>query len=222
MSDLEDYQKDIANKRRILAQARAYLQRATNAGIPEKYQRIKQEQFEPLLSKQYHSNTKEFADSIYKNPKILFEKPFIIIDGGDNYSRKTAGFAILFRMITCDRYGKYYDTYQLSSEFQLIKYGKENRNDLVNDVKKEDILFLNEFHPKKFHASFESNLFFDQLLEFRDDYSKPTIITFSQPLEKGFSNQGNSLKDDRCGNYLAMLSQSDMKDNKNVFRIKLK
>jgi hypothetical protein len=221
--ELLKHQEEMAYKRRVYAQARAIIQRGRNAGIPDKYLRIGKKDFTELLDPKYHGDIGKFADAIYDTPKKMFKKSFIIIDGGDIYSRKKAGFAILFRMIACDKYGKYFDCAQLASEFQTIKFsGGENRNDLVRNVKQEGILFLNEFHKKKFSVNLgDSGGFFDQLLEYRDDYSKPTIITFSNPLQKGFENNGNALMDDRCGQYLAMLSKSDMKKNDNVLRIKV-
>lgn len=217
-------QNKIAMKRRLFAQARAIIQRGRAAGIPDKYIRIKENEFSDLLCPNYHKNPKEFSKIIYQNPQFLFKKSFIIIDGGDFNSRKKAGFAILFRMIACDKHGQVYDCSQLSSEFQTIKpYGTENRNDLVKRVREEQIFFLNEFHQKKFSVHLtDSGNFFDQLLEYRDDYSKPTIITFSAQLSCGTTYRENIITDDRCGNYLAMLSQSDIKKNENVFRVRVK
>lgn len=221
--ELEDYQKEMSQKRRAYAQARAILGRARSAGIPKKYMRIRQDEFASILDPQYHPNAQSFAETVYKSPKFLFKKPFIIIDGGNIYSRKTAGFAILFRMIACDRYGTYSDTNQLCGEFQTIKYGGENRNDVVAKLKVADLLFLGEYGHKLFKTGFESGKFFDQLLESRDDYQRPTIITFSKPLEgKDRSYTGNAVYDDISGNYFAMLSQADLQDNKNVIRIRVK
>jgi len=220
--ELEEYQKNMSIKRRAYAQARAILHRAKSAGIPSKYMRLKQDELEAVLDPNYHQDPKAFAELIYKQPKFLFQKPFIIIDGGNIYSRKIAGFAILFRMIACDRYGTYYDTNQLCGEFQTIKYGGENRNDIVANLKAADLLFLGEYSYKLFKAGFESGKFFDQLLEHRDDYQRPTIVTFSQPLQgKDRSYTGNAIYDDVSGNYFAMLSQADLQDN-NVIRIRVK
>lgn len=219
---LEKFQEDVAKKRRAFAQARAIIQRAKNAGIPNKYIRIRQDEFEPLLCPKYH-NTKVFADSIYKNPNALFNKSYIIIDGGDVDSRKVAAFAVLFRMIACDSYGYTTDCGELSSEFQSLNYKGENRNDLVKRMQKQQILLLHEFHIRKFNVHLtDSGLFFDQLLSFRDDYSKPTIFTFSSPLSNGTSNQENVIRDDRCGVYMAKLSRADIEKNPKVLRIRLK
>jgi len=221
--ELEKHQEKMAHQRRVYAQARAIIQRGKDAGIPEKYLRIPKDEFQELLCPQYHGNVEQFANTVYGNPKVLFEKSFVVIDGGDMYARKKAGFAILFRMIACDKRGKYHDCGQLSTEFESIKFDKEsNRNKVVREAKNEGILFINEFHKKKFKINFDASNFFDQLLEFRDDYSKPTIITFTNPLQSRQANNGNAIMDDRCGSYLAMISQADMRNNKNVFRIKVK
>jgi hypothetical protein len=222
LSNLSKHQEDLAKKRRAFTQARAIIQRGKNAGIPDKYLRVKETEFSSLLCDKFHGDVKKFSKLVYSEPGMLFKKSFIVIDGGDNYKRKKAGFAILFRMIACDKFGKYYDCKQLSGEFQTIKGSYDYRNDIIKDVKREGILFINEFNPKNFSAHFDSGMFFDQLLEHRDDYSKPTIITFSYPLEKGMLNRGNAIKDDRCGSYLSMLSHSDINKNENVLRIKLK
>jgi len=221
--DLEEHKKKLEVQRRVFAQARAFIQRGKRAGIPDKYLRIKKEEFSKLLDPTFHKNSDEFSKEIYNTPQILFKKPFIVIDGGDIYSRKKAGFAILFRMIACDYYGAYYDCSSLAGQFQVIKFGKdENRNDLVKKIKDEQIIFINEFNPKNFSVHLDSGTSFDQILEHRDDYSKPTIVTFALPLAKGMSNRNNAIKDDRCGNYFAMLSHVDLQENENVFRIKLK
>jgi hypothetical protein len=221
--ELIKHQQKIAYKRRVYAQARAILQRGKDAGIPEKYLRIPKKEFQELLCSKYHSNAQGAATKIYDNADILFKKSFIVIDGGDLNSRKKAGFALLFRMIACDKRGLYQPCSKLAGLFETIKFGAgENRNEVVQRIKNEPILFLNEFHPSQFNPHFDAGNFFDQLLEYRDDYSKPTILTFTNPLQKGFLNNGNAIRDTRCGAYLAMLSQADEQKNDNVFRIKLK
>jgi hypothetical protein len=222
-AELKAYRDNLSKKRRSFAVARAIIQRGKSAGIPDKYIRVKKPDFESVLCRSFHGDTKNLADSIYKSPSLLFEKPFIIIDGGDPDSRKLAGYAILFRMIACDKYGLSYDCGQLSSEFQTIRNQGENRNDLVARLKKQGVLFINEFHPRKFNIHLpDSANFFDQLLGERSDYSRPTILTFSSPLERGVTNLGNAIKDDRCGLYLSMLSHADVKNNQKVFRIRVK
>ena len=219
---IESKNLDIAKKRKAFAQARAIIQRSRIAGIPEKYMRLKISEIEPLICEKYHGGSGDIIDSIYRNPSTLFKKPFIVIDGGDSYKRKKMGFTILFRMISCDRYGNFYDCRNLSSEFQSIRSDSLNRNDLVGIIKNKDVIFINEVHPRNFSAHFDSGLFFDQLLEHRDDYNKPTIITFSKPLESKSLNIGNAINDDRCGIHIASLSKSDLEKKDNVFRIKIK
>ena len=220
---LEKYQEEMAKKRRSFVQARAIIQRGKDAGIPNKYIRIKQDDFESILCPQYHKDTKSFADTIYKRPNFLFDKTYIIIDGGDIDSRKIAGFAILFRMIACDAYVFTYDCGELSGEFQSLNYKGENRNELVKRIQKHQVLLIQEFHAKKFNVHLtDSGLFFDQLLSFRDDYDKPTIFTFSSQLSNGISNSENIIRDDRCGAYLAKLSKADINKNQKILRIRVK
>jgi len=224
---LEDYQDEMEKRRRMFVQARAILQRGKRAGIPDKYLRVKQDEFRDLLCDKYHKDVNKFAETVYKNPKVLFKKPFVIIDGGslhDSHARKKAAFAILFRMIACDKHGNTYNCSNLAGQFQTLKgAGFENRNDLVKKVKEEQILFLSEFYHKRFSMYLtDAGVFFDQLLEYRDDYSKPTIITFTVPLAGQLTNQENAIKEDHCGSYLAMLSHADIRNDENVFRVRVK
>lgn len=222
MDNLEKHQKETAKKRRSFVQARAIIQRGREAGIPERYIRVHKSEVQANLCNSFH-NAKAYADQMYSQPQTLFKKPFIIIDGGDPDSRKLVGCAILFRMIACDKHGLLYDCGQLASEFQTINYNGEDRNSLVRRIKNQQILFINEFHPRKFNVHLpDSANFFDQLLSYRSDYLKPTIITFSSPLESRVTNMGNAIKDDRCGTYLSMISHADLKDNNKFLRIRVK
>jgi hypothetical protein len=221
--ELKKHQEEISIKRRSFAQARAIIQRGREAGIPDRYIRVKLKDLQENICDRYHSNSDLVASQIYKNPNFLFDKPYIVIDGGDPDSRKLVGCAILFRMIACDRRGLLYDCGQLASEFSTFNYNGEDRNSLVKRVKSQDILFLSEFHKRKFNINLpDSANFFDQLLGYRNDYKKPTIITFSNPLESRTTNMGNAIKDDRCGIYLSMISHADLKGNDKFLRIRVK
>jgi len=222
--ELLKHKEKIARQRRTFALAKAIIRRGRNAGIPEQFIRIKQEEFEQLLCTSYHKDTTEFANLVYKSPEVLFQRPYIVIDGGDAYSRKKAGYAILFRMIACDSHGLSERCGELASKFQSLSFkDEENRNQLVKRIKKEPVLLLHEFRIKSFSLHLtDSGLFFDQLLSFRDDYRKPTIITFATPLSNGVINTESAIKDDRCGAYLAMISHADVKKSDKVFRIRLK
>jgi len=216
--------EEVAKKKRLFVLAKAYLQRGRSAGIPKRHLRIKENVFAELLCDSFHKDTKAFAKSIYKNPKILFQKKYILIDGGDIESRKMAGCAILFRMIACDKQGKVYNCSSLAGEFKVNKkdWKEESRASLVRKVKKTQILLLSEFDKRHFSIYSDSGIYFDQLLEYRSDYEKSTILTFERPLESKVTNTGNAIKDTSCGVYLSMLSHADIKENDNIFRIKLK
>jgi hypothetical protein len=220
--ELIKHQKKIAKQRRTFAQARAIIQRGRSAGIPKEFLRIPQNEFEELLDPKFHS-TKKFAETVYKRPQVLFEKPFIIIDGGTPASRKKAGFAVLFRMIACDKHGLTEDCGRMSSKFETFVSDGEGRNEMASRMEKEQILYVQEFHPRRFsiHLAHSGN-FFDQILGHREDYSKPTIVSFCAPLENGVINSGNAINDDRCGTYLSMLSHADNNKNEKVFRIRVK
>jgi hypothetical protein len=220
--ELIKHQEKIAKQRRTFAQARAIIQRGKKAGIPNDSLRIPQEEFEKILDPTYH-NTKKFAELVYKKPQVLFQKPFIVIDGGTPSSRKKAGFAVLFRMIACDKYGLTEDCGKLASKFKSFSSDGIGRNELASSMEKEQILFIREFHARQFSIHLaDSGNFFDQILGHREDYSKPTIVSFSAPLANGVTNINNAIKDDRCGTYLAMLSHADNNKAENVFRIRVK
>jgi len=103
-------------------------------------------------------------------------------------------------MIACDSHGLSCRCGELASKFQSLNFrDDENRNELVKRIKKESVLLIHEFQIKVFNLHLtDSGLFFDQLLGFRDDYSKPTIITFGTPLSNGIVNTESAIKDDRC------------------------
>jgi len=221
--ELIKHQEEIAKKRRSFAVARAIIQRGRNAGIPERYIRIREEDFGSLLCPKFHRDPKKFAEMVYKRPQCLFNNPFIVIDGGTPTNRKKAGYAILFRMIACDKNGLSEDCGQLASRFQTFVSDGENRNELVSKVQQESVLLLREFRKGIFNIHLpDSANFFDQLLGFREDYLKPTIITFCDPLECGVVNSGNAIKDNTCGSYLSLLSHADVLKSENIFRIRIK
>ena len=91
---LKEYQDEMAKKRRINNLILAFIKRGREAGIPNSEIRIGKDEFKSLLDKDYYLNTEDFASGIYSNSKTLMSKSFILIDGGDMYSRRKAGFAL--------------------------------------------------------------------------------------------------------------------------------
>jgi hypothetical protein len=81
--ELKKHQEEISIKRRSFAQARAIIQRGREAGIPDRYIRVKLKDLQENICDRYHSNSDLVASQIYKNPNFLFDKPYIVIDGGD-------------------------------------------------------------------------------------------------------------------------------------------
>jgi len=118
-SDRQDI-KDEARKFKCAERAKAFLRRALSAGIPKKYLPVKEKDFASILSPSYgaHKDTNSFASFVYNYPLEILDTPFIIIDGGDIDSRKKAGFAILFRLILCDRFGLYQECGRLADRLQ--------------------------------------------------------------------------------------------------------
>lgn len=167
----------IRNKRaRQLAYA--ILQRAKEAGIPKDFIRIDERAFADILCPNYHKNVLAFVHSVYNDQNVIHKK-FIVIDGGGGIptNRKSAGFAILFLLLANDLRGNYMDSDSLRHKLQTINSTEEiTRNDLVEEYKSYDVLFLSEVDRSKFSPHFESASFFDEILNYRSDHFKPTII----------------------------------------------
>lgn len=205
-------------ERAVINKAVAIINRAREAGIPERYLRIPPDDFKTFLSKDYHKNIDAFVGSIYDNPvETLFKKPFIIIDGGDVEVRKKAAFAILFRMIACDFFGEYKTCHELIHKFQTIKVDDGlNRNQLAEELKGHDVLLISEFNKSIFSSYFESGAFFDEVLSSRSDNMKPTIFTFSEIIDKE-----KPIMHKDCGEYLANFSIKEESTDE-VFRIRVR
>lgn len=225
---LKEYQEKMAHNRRIVVMAQTILKRAKDAGIPEKYMRINKDKFKNVLDDRYHKNVDKIANFVYDTPLNLLKKEFILIDGGTMHQRKIAGFGLLFRLISCDRYGTYKNGVELSHQLQTIKAFGEGlyRNDITESMRSADILFISECGKSEFKKGFEVGRFFDDFLSYRDDYVKPTIISFSQPIPsgKGMGLQDNNemVEQDQFGQYMCMFSKSETNKDDRIFRIRVK
>ena len=146
MFDDKERQK-IYGERTVINRVLAILQRGRDAGIPERYLKIPEESFRDLLDKNYHKDVKGFASLAFnKAEEKLFKRPFILIDGGDVENRRKAAFALLFRMIACDKRGSYKTCQELIHKFQTIKVEEgTNRNQYADDLKIYDIMLMTEF-----------------------------------------------------------------------------
>jgi len=176
-SEQPEIQLLIRNKR-VRQLACAILQRAKDAGIPKDFLRIDERSFADVLCPNYHKNIKEFASVIYNDSNILKRK-FIVIDGGSGIptNRKTAGFAVLFLLLANDLRGNYIDCDSVRHKLQTINSTVDiTRNDLVEEYKSYDVLFLSEVDRDRFTPHFESDSFMDEILNYRSDNDKPTII----------------------------------------------
>lgn len=217
--ELKNDVEKMYEQRRIYQQALAIIKRGREAGIPDRYLRINEEEFSDLLVEKFHKKPKEWARLAYTEAqKRLFKRPFIIIDGGDIESRKKAAFAILFRMIACDRRGLYKGCQELIHKFQTIYKESDgmHRNQLSEDLKIYDILLIAEFGRSMFSAHFESGSFFDEVLGFRSDHMKPTILTFSDVISKD-----NPIRHKDCGEYFANFSIKELTTDE-VLRVRVK
>jgi len=228
---LETYQEKMKANRRTYAMANAIIKRARVAEIPDAYLRIGKEKFLNILDVNYHNDNfmpaKNLANYIYDNPsEVMYKYSFIVIDGGDetNVARKVAGMALLFRFIACDKNGKYVDCANLVHKVQSLYSSEgfqEHRNDVCLEHKGYDSLFVSECRKDQFRAGWESGIFVNEILEYRDDYKKPTIISFTKPLP---SKQMTENKFDTAdyGRILCMLSGVDQNPISSVLRIRVK
>ncbi len=223
---LEEYQRKMAHNRKIKLQAQAIIKRAKNAGIPDKYLRINQSVFESLLDQNYHSDIKRLSEFVYKHPLNLMKREFIVIDGGGVIERKMAGFAILFRLIACDKCGMCKNGTELAHQLQSIRtfeYGA-GRNDIAESLREADILFISECLKGDFVKNFETGRFFDEILNYRDDHTKPTIVSLSNPIpiNKNHETLDNVMTEmDQYGQYMCSISQADISKDKRFLRIRV-
>ena len=213
---LQEYQKRMSYENRVRTQALAILQRAKRAGIPDENMRICKDEFKKLLSPEFHKDVEGFSEKVYENADRLFDFKYITIDGGSIRVRRKAGFALLFRLIACDKIGHYIS-------FNSLAHNLENaheRNDYIKQLKTYDVLYLSEFKEegaKTQWLGFDAGGFYDELFEHREDSHKPTIISFINPI-----NANNSLKTNDFGYYLADLSKETESKKNHVLRIKVR
>lgn len=216
-----------ANK--IQNQALAILNRIKNSNIPPEGWRIKKEKFRPMLDDQYYLNKKQdpnkLANYIYDTPELLFKKKFILIDGGDSSCIKAnkAGFAILFRMISCDSNGLYCSGRDLINKLNSgwVSDTQGSRTDITEKLKQQEVLFISGVSPRNFtvgeKAAFEAGTFFDEILEHRYNYQLPTLLSFNHPIISS-SRENNIGVDGRCGNYICRLFEADMKEQEKAMK----
>jgi hypothetical protein len=231
-TDLEIYQEDMAKKRRVQQQAIAILQRAKDAGIPEREMRIPESEFRSLLDMEYYKYRNidkkivdAFCHKLFTVPAFLLKKPFVLIDGGNMYTRKRTAFALLFRMIAWDRIGMHYSCANMAHSLQQFKSnGDMSRNDFAFEIKQQDVVYISECEVGLFKPIFEAGSFFDEIFSDREAKGKPTILSFVNPIPlKGYESR-ERLSDSSSGQYMMMFSESDSGDysNKNIMRIRVK
>jgi hypothetical protein len=221
-TEYQEHQLKMAKNRRLQIMAIAALQRSKEAGIPEEFRRIGKNEFKKLLCPRYKNpagSVDEIANKLYDNPDEIIKKyQFFLIDGGDKIERKMAGFAILFRLIALERNGKY----ELSDTFihTIEDYSGRSelsRNQYLEEISLYDSLFISEFHTSKINPKKEAGSFFDEVFQIREDFKRPTIISFQDPIS------GNEeLKDESKGLYFRDFSRSEKsKPMRNALRIRV-
>ena len=200
--------EDIAQQRRARIMALAFLKRASKAGIPERYRCINKNTFKNILLEDYHP-ADNIANFVYDNVIELMKTPFILIDGGDTSSRKMAGFAILFRLITCDMYGLYKRCNELEADLsEFTSFSEVSRKSWASQYQKNDIMYIDDFQTDLFKPHRSGGNFLDDILEYRSDHLKPTIITFRKPI-----SLANVLYETHCGDCIRRLSQKEYPDS---------
>lgn len=221
---LKEYQDKMAHNRRVLSQANAIIKRAKAAGIPDKYMRINQTEFLSLLDGNYHKDTVKLADFIYKTPLKLLKKEFVVIDGGSIVGRKKAIFAILFRLIACDKYGEHWDSTNLSHQIRDGKINSDGmyRNDITSRLRSTDVISIADILMKDFPTTFDTGRFYDDFLSYRDDYVKTTILSFANPVNSKTIDSTNWMDQERFGQYVCSAAQSDITNDSRFLRIRIK
>lgn len=232
MTEFEKYQLSMAIKSRKQQIVRAALNRAKEADIPESEMRITEDEFRNLLDVPYFSTrnidgkgVNDLCHEMFTVPDKLLNTPFILIDGGNMYSRRKAGFALLFRMITWDKTGKQYSCGKIVHQLQTWDaFQGLSRNDFATDLKTYDVLFINECSMGLFKPFLEAGSFMDEILEVREAEKKPTIFSFQQLIPaKGIESEMRA-SNSAVGQYMAMFSESDdsAKNCQNMLRIRIK
>jgi hypothetical protein len=229
----ESFKEDEEKEKRyhqsmINAKLFAYKQRARDAGIPERYVGIGPKDFYSLLAETYHITSderKRIASFIYKTPHDLAKIPFILIDGGNMEARKMASFALLYRLITSDMFGKTVDCSTLAQKLNTFDpkdaTSATGRIGYANDLKDVDVLAISEFRAKHFHERYDGGSYLDSILDNRYNNLRPTIISFQDVLSED-GGEANTI----IGNYMAnMYEKHTLKNgnpNKKYFRIRVK
>lgn len=217
------------------AKALAFLRRAKYAGIPKDMigPHVSQEEFEKILSPEYHSHNKKggikaFANFIFSSPEEIMSIPFILIDGGDEDARQKAGYAMLFRMITWDKFGLYINCSEIAHKMHSIMalHGL-GRNDVVEELRTYDALFMGECDPTSFRVGFDAGEFIDDIIRNREEQRKPTILSFSQSLSSSISPENTNKNWGKCLADLSIKEYCNRKDHTlnpsgNILRIRVK
>lgn len=198
--------KELSRKRQLFSRARTILQREKEAGIPEKYSRINEQEFKSVLCPDYHAdNMDKIASLIGENANRLLKIPFILIDGGNINARKKAGHALLFRLIACNMRGLHRESAGLASKLQLfVSYGDVSRNDYAERLKRIGALFISEFYPIQFRTASDAGRIYDEILSYRSDNILPTIISFTDAI-----SAARPITNKECGIHIADFSSRE-------------
>lgn len=203
--DQPELQK-LSRKRLLFSKARSVLQRSKEAGIPEKFSRVNEQEFKNILCPDYHKDNKdEIASLIGENAGRLLKIPFVLIDGGDTDARKMAGHAILFRLIACNMRGLHVESAKMRNYLSsFVSLGSLGRNDYANQLKCVGSLFIGDFSPLQFRSVSDAGIFYDEILSHRSDNVLPTIISFTEAI-----SALRPITNKECGTYMSDFSAKE-------------
>jgi len=236
--ELTEHQIDMSRRRRTQQQALAILRRAREAGIPPLDMRVPESELYAMIdpnyfvlkdlttSKESETYTKSFCHSLFADQNILLKTPFIIIDGGNFYERKRAGFALLFRIIAWDKTGNHISCIQAVHATNTWEGSAgKSRSETVSSLKESDVLFISECATSLFSKpSLEAGGFFDEILQDREASGKITILSFPSIASSKNASSLDEVSDLSAGQYISMFTQSDSKKGgyKNILRMRIK
>jgi hypothetical protein len=218
MTDIEKHGSKMYEANRKVQMAFALMQRAKLAGIPDAHMKIGPKDFQSIVCRNFHKEkTEKLVEKIYGDPTFIKKYDAVAIDGGNFMSRRKAIFAILYRVITFDNFGRYEDFGDATEIFK--RFQAEESKNLIDSMKNTDILGLSEFSKTMFQkAPYSIPKTWDAILERRYDDKKVTMISFTHPLP---SNQLHALDDDICGLFMPLIYNHDVDKQIKILRIRV-
>ena len=219
MNPVDEHSEKMYEVNRRVQMALALMQRAKRAGIPESQMKIGPSQFRDILCPKFNSSgkIKALTDKIYNEPEFIKSYDAVAIDGGNFLLRKKAIFAILYRVITFDNFGKYEDFGDITETFK--RFQPEETRSIIDSMKNTDILGLSEFSKVIFQkAPYSIPKTWDAILEKRFHQGKVTLVSFTNPLP---SHNAHTIDDDTCGLFMPLIYNHDVEKQIKILRVRV-